>query len=175
MMAIIYISSISRQRGVTLLIGLILLVVMTIVASSAINISVIDTKLVSSAKDRQMAFVAAETALASGGGFIKSPENRPDCSTPAGYLGSLQTGKWWSGFDWANEAGHVALDSINSEAAYAIEAPVVGASPYTFESLSHDSGSRYNYYKVTSQGSGPGNAVTYLQSIYVLKQLTPDC
>ena len=52
-----------RQKGVVLVIGLVFLLIMTIIGVSAIRSTTLDEKIAGNARDRSLAFQAAEAAL----------------------------------------------------------------------------------------------------------------
>lgn len=160
-----------RQEGAALIIGLLLLLLMTIIGATAINITTTETKVMANARDKQVSFMAAEAALAHSEDFLDDPAEPPSCNRPAGYLDDSQEADyWWQTFDWSKDTGGVEITGLGSEIAqYVIEPPESGAAPYKVRNI--EAGApRYDYYRVTSHGKGPGRSETYLQGVFVLER-----
>lgn len=86
----------ARERGVALLVALILLVVITLVGLAAIGTTILQNKAAANQYDRQVAFQSTEAALAQAQAFITTnanpgnplPAGIEDCSTPTGVGGA---------------------------------------------------------------------------------------
>lgn len=62
----VYRAPLSRQKGAVLIVGIIMLFVMTLISVSSISGSLLETRMSSNYRDRQVAFQAAEAALRRG-------------------------------------------------------------------------------------------------------------
>ena len=94
-----------RQRGAALAIGLILLVVATLVAVTAMRGTVTDERIASNQKQISEAFMAAETGVSETINWFNTGDNYKDY--PTGYwgneaaaLGEIGTGSTRSGIEW---------------------------------------------------------------------------
>lgn len=79
----------SQQRGATLVVALVILAVITLLGITSIRSSSLELKMAASARDRSIAFQAAESALLTvERHMIAQPPRRiallPSCSTPVG-------------------------------------------------------------------------------------------
>jgi Tfp pilus assembly protein PilX len=52
-----------QQKGATLIMGLVFLVILTVIGLASMDVTTIDVKVVANSKDRQLAFNAAESNL----------------------------------------------------------------------------------------------------------------
>lgn len=160
-------STFEKQQGATLIVGLIMLLLLTIIGMAAMNMTTVDVKVTANAKDRQLAFIGAESALFEAGQTIINTTNHPDTSTP-GYVGGkfdTQGVDWWSNkANWNLLA--VPGTSIASE--YLIEAPELlwdDADASTCN-IGPSCGKATGLFPTTVKSSGPGMAVVILQSYY---------
>lgn len=104
--------SIRRQQGVTLLVGLIMVLLITIVGMSAIRSSGLQEQMAGNLRDRNVAFQAAEAALREGESFVAGGQVNVPIGENAGFLESLdRPGQlFWTtpaengGFDWDDGA-----------------------------------------------------------------------
>ena len=101
----------SRQRGVTLVISLIFLLLLTILGVTAMNTSTLQEKMSGNLRDQDLAFQAAESALRGGEDAVNliwvsgkpTPISVPSCLfsdlTCAWDTGATQTtlNSWWPG------------------------------------------------------------------------------
>lgn len=168
----------------TLVVGLLLLLVITIIGIAASNDTVTYSKVVSSSKDKQMSFAYAESALRTAGDSFQNNVPPPECADAAGnlaagYINSQPTGQWWKTYAWESGADGSAttgaarvatMDGARGKAGYVIEAPKPGRGPDVTPNVASDASEEWFYYQVTAKGEGPAAAQTYLKSVYILKQ-----
>ncbi len=162
-------NSLEKQKGATLIIGLIMLTLLTIIGLAAMDVTTVDVKVVANSKDRQLAFVGAESSLFSAGQVIRDFEDDLD-DTVEGFVDDAfeaEGNGWWqdkSNWSLGNVAG------TNIEAQYQIEQPVVRTDGIgvNIDPLVPCSNC-YGFYPTTSKSAGPGQAVVVLQSHFVKK------
>jgi len=162
---------IKKQAGVALVVSLIMLLLLTLLAVSSMNTTILEEKMAGNYKDRNMAFQAGEAGLRAGESYLSTTAVLPifDGST-AGLYQPTQTGNSrWSIIDWS-VAGNVR--------AYAGSLTDVADAPdYIIEELQpvNDSGGSLEagvalesrFYRITSLAvGGTDTAVVMLQSTY---------
>jgi len=165
-----------RQRGVALIITLLLLLVITILGVTAIQSSMLEEKMTSNLRDRSLAFHAAESALRAGESSIASLPSTPACANgfyPASDVdcdGAVETTPLWQAVDWrANSTQVVHYDNasifqhVSTNPEYIIERITISGG--TLES--GGATPTQTYYRITARGTGSSaNAVVFLQTIF---------
>jgi type IV pilus assembly protein PilX len=73
-----------HQRGTALIMALVFLVLLTILGLKAMDTTALEEKMTTNAKDKNVAFEAAETALASGENWLYNQIKRPQPFTSSG-------------------------------------------------------------------------------------------
>ena len=172
------ISRVSHQSGVVLLVSLIMLLLLTLIGISGTQGTGQQERMAGNMKDRNLAFQAAEAALAEGESEVsKWPY---DCANNHGrYLpfdkncdGTKETEPVWQAIDWSSTANPLKsiaytgnLGSLSSVPRYIIEdlgavplvdctAPVAGTCPE-------------HYYRTTARATGgTDSAVVMVQSVF---------
>jgi len=157
-----------NQQGATLIVGLIMLVLLTIIGMAAMNITTVDVKVTANAKDRQLAFIGAESALFEGGQTIL---NFPDAldNTATGYAGDqlqLIGNTWWND---KNNWSLATMPGTLIDSEYKIEAPVMKSDEINVGMGNIGPDHQFGFYPTTAKSTGPGRAVVILQSHYVKK------
>lgn len=156
------------QQGAALVMSLIILMVMTIVGVSAMQVTVMEEKMAGSLRNRSIAFQAAESALRDAEASLTVAVLPAFDGTSGNYQAtSPQT---WETIDWGTAAnvatyGGNALYDVASAPTYIIEElePVLGGGG----SLEAGIPQQTDYYRVTSRGvGGNATAVVMLQSTY---------
>ena len=85
---------IKTQRGGTLILGLVILLVMSIMGITGMNISAIEEKMSANARDRDLAFQAADSALRAGEACITAQADAPNILDPSTFTcNTLAPGK----------------------------------------------------------------------------------
>ncbi len=90
----------ARQRGVTLIITMLMLVLITLIIVSTIRTSTTDEKMAGAARDRDKAFQAAEAAVQTCLNQIKNETYTGTPLTPT--LAATATQNWEVAANWAN-------------------------------------------------------------------------
>ncbi len=172
----------AKQRGVVLVVSLIMLLVMTLIGITSMNSSVLEEKMAGNMHNRNQAFQAAESALRIGELVIAGYTNLPDVSSDgstgiwdvkaadpdttnnaAWWEESARDSTWWSTNGDANSGSNV-ISGIASQPAYVIELlPPVAGSLEVGKPLDD----KDFYLQVTARGTGgTDNAVVILQTTY---------
>jgi type IV pilus assembly protein PilX len=156
-----------RQRGATLIIALIFLVILALLGTTVATTNTMQERMASNTRNRDIAFQAAEyvlreaesnlttglnlTALAfngSNGLFLES-------AMPSG-AGHANDNAYWRGYAWTT--------GTNSRTPATNLAGVPAQPRYVVERLPTIVGT--TYYRVTARGTGYNNSVVILQAMY---------
>ena len=165
-----------QQRGVVLVISLIMLLLMTLIGVTAMQTVTLDERMAGNSHQRNIAFQAAEAGLRAGEHDIQDANLVLDGTAPGvidHWNNSTTLVTNWKDYNWdtASQAYSGTLDSsLAAQPRYVVELIAVkpsmsgdlnaGGAPSTTES----------WYRVTALGTGHGSvadAVVLLQSIYV--------
>lgn len=166
--------AITQQRGAVLFVSLIMLLLMTLVAITSMQTSVLEEKMAGNFKDRNMSLQAAESALRSAEKYLSDTPMLPGFN--GGTVGHYQPtssgeARWHDSVtDWSDAVNDVitypnSLAGIATMPFYIIEEmPPVNESGGSLEaSVSLTS----SYYRVTTRATGgTDTAVVMLQSTY---------
>lgn len=173
-----------KQRGATLIVALILLLILTMVGVAGMQDTTLQEKMVGNMRDRNLAFQAAEASLRAGekylqaatvpafnnsGGLLtslKSPYN----PVLAGYTGQLRSGDpaFWDSYAWVSNsrAYGTTFSEISAAPRYVIEEVPTVLAP-AGESMKFGILKEIKSYRVTSRATGgTTDAVVILQSTY---------
>lgn len=162
----------STQRGATLAVALILLLIITLIGVSAMQVTQLEEKMSANFQDKLLSFSAAESALKAGEKFILDQTSEPTTYATCPSLPCVhdryvdldyttQSDTWWQ----ANAAAYgVNLPDIASQPRYVIEfvqfvadSPIVGSSSVKSTGV--------YYYQITAKGTGATNSAnTILQT-----------
>lgn len=163
----------SRQRGATLIIGLLFLVLLTILGMSAMNLSTLEERMSGNTRDRSLAFQAAEAALRDCEVVLQGA-NTPAFLTTANTSGLYvpQIGQnWWEAINWTSANSRVfsgTLSGVSSQPRCIIEelpytTGMAGNQSLRAGQQQEDSG----IYRITARAVGVNaNTVVMLQSMY---------
>jgi len=146
----------SRQRGVTLIITMLMLVLITLIVVSTIRTSTADERMAGASRDRDKAFQAAEAAVQICLNQLKNETYVGPPLTPAASTSATQN--WEVAANWSNSNSiEIAITSQLSDASLAAWPRCM------FESLGTGTGS----YRVTGRAVG-GSSLTevILQATY---------
>jgi type IV pilus assembly protein PilX len=178
----------SRQTGIVLVVALIMLVIMTLLGLSGIRTIVLEEKMTASARDRSLAFQAAETALRAaeedllgrpiGARPAKSDGLKCNSGTliakaSTGYINQtdVDCGPDWpkdvSDSDWKTHAKTVTTNTLAGDASYIIEflGNEYACNPTEDDATLIDP--NCSRYRITARANpGAGRADVMLQSIY---------
>lgn len=134
--------TISRQKGAALIVGLVLLLVLTVLGFSGINMATLELTMTGNTQAAQYAFQAAET------GIDRALSSNVNTTAPVVY---------------SNEPV--------GDGSYTFDAVIVCAAttPVPEGLYSEDVGARAIHFDVTSTGRGPRNAISvHTQSVYIV-------
>lgn len=167
-------SSGRRQRGVVLVVALIMLLVMTLLAVGAMRSSNLEERMAGNSQDASVALQAAEAALREGERYLQQTSVPQPGSTGVYAEPDPQAQPRWKTVNWESKTEVITYAGFagapgslaKASAAYFIEQlpRVVGQG----ESLSADSPvDEIGYYRVTARGVGiSGRAQAVLQTTY---------
>ncbi|MBW8328804.1 MAG: hypothetical protein K0M48_06540 [Thiobacillus sp.] len=159
-----------RQAGMALITGLMLMVALTLLAMAAMRTTMLEERMSGNARDRDMAFQAAEAALRAGEQVLRGA-TLPTFATGTAYTPRIAQGTltdyWISTHPWSTQSIVMGWVPVGANAAprYVIEEmPAktggggglgVGAIPDT------------GVYRVTARGVGrSANTMAILQAVY---------
>ena len=138
-----------KQRGIALIIGLLMLVIMTMIGVTAVRSTLLEEKMAGNLKDQNVAFQSAEAALrvgemylngASLGTFVADTSTTSLSKTPTGlYQATLSpTLQRWEQAVW-DDAGSVAYPRTPADLIIAADTPDGAAEPprYIIEDMSY--------------------------------------
>lgn len=170
-------NSLGSQRGMTLIVGLIMVLLMTVVGMAAIRGSGMQELMAGNMRDRNLAFQSAEAGLREGEELLTGATIPAFNNSVTGYYaaidGSTSTG-YWDTFGW--DAGSVRTDigltNVASQPQYVIEEVVSATPTNAADGSAIDFASALKtedtvFYRVTSRAEGgTADAVVILQSTY---------
>ncbi|MCK7598784.1 PilX N-terminal domain-containing pilus assembly protein [Microbulbifer sp. CAU 1566] len=166
----------SSQRGMTLIVGLIMVLLMTVVGMAAIRGSGMQEMMAGNMRDRNLAFQAAEAALRQGEDDVAG-DTLP-AFTGSGYYADLDnssnSGYWSTTFDWTDtnaKRTDLSLKWVSAEPQYVVEevvsTVVKGSEGGAIDFLETLKSEETVFYRVTSRGAGgSADSVVILQSTY---------
>jgi len=165
---------VQKQKGAILVSGLIFLLVLTLIGISGMQSVTLSEKMTANMRDSQIAFQAAESALADGEQWLLSQTQQPTgvagCDSPPCQLWdnstlgniSAMSQSWWQ--TQANTYSS-SLYGLNNQPQYVLEEYTFV--PYELSPEARAKGQGYHYYKVTAKGSGKQtNSNIFLESIF---------
>lgn len=170
-----YIAIKSGQRGMTLVIALIFLLILTLLGVTAMQSTVVEERIAGNTRDRDVAFQSAEAGLRAGEAYLTAnacspgitfgaPPNAGLINNVGGAAATVQYGSsdYWMSQPWD------ATDSIASGTALA---GVVTPARYVIELVSGTSGAQIAgatlIYRITAKGAGvTSGSVSILQSTF---------
>ncbi|OYW64503.1 MAG: hypothetical protein B7Z32_07190 [Hydrogenophilales bacterium 12-64-13] len=153
----------SGQQGVTLIVALIFLAILTLLGITVARTTSLEERMAGNTRDRDIAFQAAEAALRDAAEQLET--NYLDDPFDGGTAGLVDvTGAphansqaYWSGYDWEGDA---------LESTVAIDA-AVGAVPAPRYVIEKRGAGDPAYYRITVRGQGTNpNTVVILQAEY---------
>lgn len=161
-----------HERGATLAIALMMLLLMTIIAITAVSTSTLEEKMSANLKDQNVAFQAAETGLREGEQLVYSflaPPSKTgsapanplaevwEYATPGDFLDALHDKSWWTG----NGVEYGMLDGTGQDLTepyldpyYVVEARGTRNDSEEMPEPGYTAPPARHYYRVTSHGFG---------------------
>ena len=169
-------SSPARQHGAALIISLIFLVLLTLIAVSAMQGTILQERMAGNTRNQMLAFQAAEAALSAGENSLAAsglPSGAGYYMNPAALPSATYTSSqdWINTFSWSSTTAATYTGTLNGVAAppqFVVERltstpPTCKAPCNAGTGASPGSG----YYRITARGvGGTTNAVVILQEVY---------
>lgn len=158
------------QRGTTLIVSLIMLLLLTIIGTSAIRSTLMDERMAGNTRDQQIAFQAAEAALRDAESYLTDLLQNAvipafNNSTPGLITTQTNPGRssTWDAFAWANNSRVYSntLGGVTVQPRYVIErltTPKIGVVVGQIDEVVT--------YRITARGTGPAGSVAYVQTVY---------
>lgn len=154
---------VNRQRGMVLIISLIMVLLMSIVALSAIRGSGMQELMAGNMRDNNLAFQAAEAGLRDAEFLLDQGSVPAFDGSVVGFLpsnpNSIRAG-FWHNYDWSNSvtATHLGLEWLAHQPRYVIEevryVPTIGTSGGGIDFASSLNAEDAVIYRITSSGIG---------------------
>lgn len=173
------IPAISRQRGASLVVSLIMLVLLTLLGVSALTVSNTQSRLASNIVLQTRAAQEADSALAHAENFLAQVVN----GTDAFEAGSPGLAKYIPGNPLLDPlADSTWSDTISKEVSatqrYVIEVYTPNFSPRGNSMKPCNYGDaagcpNINVFRVTARGTAPGGATRFVQSVYAVRVVKP--
>ena len=174
------IASPRRQDGVALFIALVVLLIITVLGISGLQTTTLEERMASSARDRDIAFQAAEAALAQGEAFVQGlgVTGIAQFDANANGLYRPQSGAtapdWWESVDWANDATlptvGVGVNGVAAQPRYIVEymtRVLAGDDSLNVSNVGAAVGAPTDIFRITTFGTGgSARANVMLQATY---------
>jgi type IV pilus assembly protein PilX len=178
-------AAIPRAHGTTLITSLLLLLVLTVIGITSMQMSRVEERMAGNTRDLSMAFQGAEAALRNGEALIGEQASRPsDCTgipcatTPEvfleGVLGQVENepSQWWdagNALPFTDAAGNTSMQGEAVDPTFVIEHMGFVRTDGGVE-MGINPPSGRDFYQVTAHSDGAsGNANVVLQSTYARK------
>jgi len=176
-----------RQRGIALIISMLMLLILTLIGVTAMLMTVLEEKMSGNQRDRSLAFQAAESALRQGETALavfmsaNPPSSAFNCTvansvTTCNLAADVTTASVWSSSSAQTYSPN--LPNVSSQPQYLIEVLYDGASqsickPSILSGAACQPGPFYCYYRITARGvGGSSTAVVIVQSYYIYPPAT---
>ena len=159
------------QRGATLIVGMIFLLVLTIIGLAGMEVTGLEEKMAGNMRDRNMSFQSAEAALRDGEDYLESFVVLPAFDGTNGlYSLPIDGTKNWEEVVWTSSAAvrsysGPGFSELASSSAYIIEDLAAAATSDSLEvGVPADT---KRFYRVTSRAVGQtSSSVVILQTVY---------
>lgn len=164
-------SIVSRQRGAVLITGLIFLIILTLMGTTAMQGTLLEERMAGNLRDETLAFQAAEAALRSGERFLEQV-TLPEFNGSDGLYhhadSPMPDPVNWQDWETSGKTIDVTMDGVASEPRYVVEqlpsVPLMGEG-----GSAQQSGSSLNatMFRIIARGVGGNDAtMVVLQSTY---------
>jgi type IV pilus assembly protein PilX len=162
----------SSQRGITLIMGLMFLVVLTILGLAAMRGTILEERMAGNARDRDLALQAAEAAIRVAEQELSNP-TLPVFALGTAYTPRLANGThtdyWQNTHNWAAQSTELGWEPEGTSGAprYVIEELGITAGGGGTSGLGIGTLSDEGVYRVTARGMGSNpNTVVILQAVF---------
>lgn len=174
-----------KQRGVVLMVSLIMLLLLTLIGVTGSNVTGLEERMAGNMRDENLAFQAAEAALRVGeAAVLLNPPAFSVSSNGTGGTGlyttvgtGAQTSGYWQTVDWTSSTAVAtyagSLSHVNTAPRYIIEELPTSSSTSgttnnsgSLEAGATSTAQSVSWYRITARGTGgTDNAVAMVQSI----------
>lgn len=159
------------QRGAALVVALIILLILTILGVTAMQTTTMEEKMAGNARDRDLAFQAAEAALRDGEAFVEGQATTAAFNGTNGlYSETDAEPDWTSSASWGSSdsrAYNGTIEGVSSQPRYYIKILAVVSAPRTSMVLPPNVGGTVTIFRITARGVGSSpNSQVVLQSRY---------
>jgi type IV pilus assembly protein PilX len=172
--------AVPREQGVALFIALVVLLIITILGISGLQTTTLEERMAAGARDRDLAFQAAEAALTQGEAFVETlgpaDMNQFTANTNGLYVPPTDPDDppRWEEVDWENDTGiptvGVSIDGLASQPKYIIEHMTTLQAEddaLNISNLGTPIGAPTEIFRVTAYAQGgTARAVVMLQATY---------
>ena len=169
-----------RQDGVALFIALVVLLIITVLGISGLQTTTLEERMAASARDRDIAFQAAEAALAEGEQFVQGlgvteiaqfDNNADGLYRP---VSDVTTDDWWETVDWVNDTNlptvNVAVGGVAAQPRFIVEYKtrvLAGDDSLNVSNVGAGVGAPTDIFRITAFGTGgSARANVMLQSSF---------
>ncbi|MCK5725303.1 MAG: hypothetical protein KAH22_00605 [Thiotrichaceae bacterium] len=155
-----------KQSGVVLITTLLVVIILTILVLTTARTTILQEKMTSNLRERDLAFQSAESALLEGQQYLEQTDPLPVFSSANGRHSFNKTVNFKNDSAWANITTtqySKSLHQVESAPKYVIEK--IALVNTIGESLDSSTPEVSNYYRISSK-SVNGKATVILQSIY---------
>ena len=159
-------TTIKKQSGAVLIIGLVLVMVLTILVLASVRSTVLQQKMATNLRDRDLTFQAAETALKAGEEYLRTTDPLPVFNNNNGIYTFNNARTFSQDADWVNlntATPSLSLHQVPITPEYIIEKILL--TDTVGESLDASKAVTSNYYRVTAK-SKTGTSTVIVQSTY---------
>jgi len=161
----------SEQRGATLVIALVMLLVLTLLGTTAMQSTSLEERMAGNTRDRNVAFQAAEAAVREAERVLAQPVLPPFDGNGGRYQPTLGAGaRTWETVDWTDASAVTTYSEGTLAGVAGAPAYIIEELPAVFDtSASVEAGTPLvqEYYRVTARSTGTTtSAVVILQSTY---------
>jgi len=153
----------SQQRGLALIMSLVILLVLTLLGVTSMNTSNLQTLMTSNSQYQTTALNTAEDVTRTAEAAVEA--HVAGGAQPAGYSVMVGSGKDFSSYAWPN-AEVASVGSSKYVIEYAGET-ALNSSSLAWRQSQGISGSNVSVFRITTRTAATRGAVRYLQSIYV--------
>ena len=170
-------TTLHQQSGIVLMLSLIFLILLTLLAISGMQGTILQERMAGNTRDRMLALEAAETALRTAADILGTPGlpsgtgmyMTPSTSPAAAYTSTQQ----WDAYPWASAAATLATGTVSGVAQqpqYVIERMTTTAPSNGTQvtAIAFGPTAGHGYFRITSRGVGATiNASVILQEFYI--------
>lgn len=164
-------SGLAGQRGATLVIALVMLLILTLLGTTAMQSTTLEERMAGNTRDRNVAFQAAEAALREAERVLAQPVLPPFDGTGGRYQPTLGAGvRTWESVNWTDGSAVTVYSEGSLAGVSGAPAYIIEELPPVFDtSSSVEAGTPLiqEYYRVTARAAGATTgAVVILQTTY---------